>query len=234
MTWKKVDWWISGFVLAVAANLATALIMASLLDDKDQYILELKQDLSDLKTQASVKNNTIDNIDNKVSGFSESLSSLSDVSKDKQLAAIKAYREYVENLTIVRKWLKETGNDAIQGYPYGNYAQNISKTIILESIKTVCTGYTFHLWFEDPQAHVLPKPVAIGLARFFQSLENSCYKVPENIDRIAQDSWYVNVGFRLSGQLIMSESRIAERYEEIMRAAREILKIMSEEQRRLQ
>ena len=227
---KKVIVWLFLTVLAAVIGV----YVNHLFDLKDDEIIQLIEKTHSLERQGEKNNRMLSNIGGEVGSVSGSISALSNATPEKQIKAINKYRAFVENLTIVRDWQKQTNQSIISVGRYDGYAHKVHQKIVFSSMRSICERYTFHLWFSDKTAYRMPDQVLIGLAKFFNSIERSCERVSNNIKRIETDAWYSNIAFYLSGQLVLPYEGITERYDSIMYSAKEVLMIMSEERRGLQ
>ncbi len=73
----------------------------------------------------------------------------------------------------------------------------------------------------------------MGFAEFFNTIEQSCYRVPENVERIKEDKWYREYMFYYSDILVLDTERIKEKYNNILYSARKLEILMLKEKDRL-
>lgn len=206
-----------------------------LLDIKNEEILRLTEKIISLERQEISSKKELSNIHGKINIVSDTVSQLTTGSTTQaKLNAIDIYRGYVRELKIVQFW-EEQNNIAITSLSRDDesYSKSIKKSLILDSMESICEGYTFHLWFAEKTAYNLPILALIGMAELFNSIQQSCLFVPRNVKRIKYDSWYADIAFGISGESIISYPMIEENYNSIMRSINYFLRLLSEEQHRL-
>lgn len=230
---KFIMWIIAAAVSGLIGNYTYSYIQ-HLLKEKDSEIFQLMKQVNLLEKKVFESKQLLSTIDGEVKNVSDGVSILSSITPEKQLQALQESQKYIERLSIVRNWSTKTKLEITAVSEYERYASQVPKDIVLNSMKSICTLYSFHLWFTEENILNLPKPVIIEFAEFFNSIENNCVRIPENIVRIQQDSWSFDLVYTLSGQVMISYPMIMERYDSVMRSTKQMLRLISEERRRLQ
>jgi len=227
---KETIFWIVTTVLAAVIGV----YVDHLLDLKDDEIIRLSSIINSLEKQANNNSSQLSSIGNEVQGVSEGIAALSKTASERKIQAINQYMAYIEKISIVKEWQSHTNLPVVSIGRYDGYAQKVNSELVLQSMKSTCELYTYHLWFADEAAYGMPKQALIEMAKFFHLIEQKCELVLKNIKRIESNAWYSNFAFYLSGQVVITYEEIETRYDAILYSAKKILLVMAKEKRRAQ